>query len=196
MEYFIYNIENLSDAEYEKWFSLMTKEKQERVSKYKDATRRKCSVAGEMLVKLHVGSILDVEPEALKILADDNGKPYIPDCTVHFNISHCENILVLAFSDEELGIDVERIRPISLNILKRFFSEEEQKYVLGHEPDESTFTKSEAEEILERFYRIFTLKEAICKKSGIGIKGLKDADALHFLDCSFKEKDFIISIIE
>lgn len=196
MKYFIYNIENLSDAEYEKWFSLMTKEKQERVSKYKDATRRKCSVAGEMLVKLHVGSFLGVEPEALKILADDNGKPYIPDCPVHFNFSHCENMLALAFSDEEIGIDIERIRPISLTILKRFFSEEEQKYVLGHEPYESSFTKSEDKEILERFYRIFTLKEAICKKSGIGIKGLKDADALRFLDCSFKENDFIISVIE
>ena len=195
MKYFIYNIENLSDAEYEKWFSLMTKEKQERVSRYKDITRRKCSVAGEMLVKAYINA-LNIAPEILEISEDENGKPYIPDCPVHFNFSHCENMLALAFSDEEIGIDIERIRPISLTILKRFFSEEEQKYVLGHEPDESSFTKSEDKEILERFYRIFTLKEAICKKSGIGIKGLKDADALRFLDCSFKENDFIISVIE
>ena len=196
MEYFIYNVENLSDAEYEKWFSLMTKEKQERVSKYKDATRRKCSVAGEMIVKTNIGKALNTSPEALIILTDNNGKPYIPDCHTHFNISHCENMLVLAFSDKEIGIDIERIRPISLNILKRFYSVEEQKYVLGYIPTKDDFQMCENEEILKKFYRVFTLKEAICKKSGIGIKGLKDADALPHLDCSFKEKDFIISIIE
>lgn len=196
MEYFIYNIENLSDAEYEKWFSLMTEEKQERVSKYKDATRRKCSVAGEKLVKEYIGKALDIAPENLRILADENGKPYIPDRPVHFNISHCENMLVYAFSVEEIGIDIERIRSISLNILKRFFSRDEQEYVLGHKPTQDDFQKCENDEILERFYRIFTLKEAICKKSGIGIKGIKDADALHFLDCSFKENDFIISVIK
>lgn len=196
MDYFIYNVENLSDAEYEKWFSLMTKEKQEKVSRYKDIERRKCSIAGEMVVKTNIGKALNTSPEALIILTDNNGKPYIPDCPAHFNISHCENMLVLAFSDKEIGIDIERIRPISLNILKRFYSVEEQKYVLGHIPTKDDFQMCENEEILERFYRVFTLKEAICKKSGIGIKGLKDADTLPYLDCSFKEKDFIISIIE
>ena len=196
MDYFIYNVENLSDAEYEKWFSLMTKEKQERVSRYKDSERRKCSVAGEMVVKTNIGKALNTSPESLIILTDKNGKPYIENCPIHFNISHCENMLVFAFSDEEIGIDVERIRTISLNILKRFFSEKEQEYVLGHRPTKDDFQKSESEEILERFYRVFTLKEAICKKSGIGIKGLKDADTLPYLDCSFKEKDFIISIIK
>ena len=196
MEYFIYNIENLTDSEYEKWFSLMTKEKQDRVSRYKDFERRKCSVAGEKLVKDYIGKSLNISPEALVILTDKNGKPYIENSPIYFNISHCENVLVYTFSDKEIGIDVERIRPISLNILKRFFSEKEQEYVLGHLPTKDDFQKSENEEILERFYRVFTLKEAICKKSGIGIKGIKDADTLPYLDCSFKEKDFIISIIE
>lgn len=196
MEYFIYNIETLTDAEYEKWFSLMRKEKQERVSRYKDLTRRKCSVAGEMLVKTHIGKVLDVAPESPTISEDENGKPYIPECTIHFNISHCENYIAYTFSHREIGIDIEKIRPISLNIIKRFYSEKEQKYVLGHEPTDNDYCKCEDEETLERFYRIFTLKEAICKKSGIGIKGLKEADALHFLDHSFKDKEFIISIIE
>lgn len=195
MKYYIYNTDNLTNEEYEKRFSLMEEEKQERVKRYKDATRRKCSVAGELLVKDYIGKALNIAPENLKILADENGKPYIPDCPVHFNISHCENMLAVAFSDEEIGIDIERIRPISLNILKRFFSEEEQEYVLGHKPTQDDFQRCENEDILERFYRIFTLKEAICKKSGVGIKGLKEADALAYFNNSFRKDDFIISII-
>lgn len=195
MKYFIYNIEKLTNEEYKKWFSLMTEEKQERVSRYKDFERRKCSVAGEKLVKEYIGNALNIVPESLEILTDINGKPYIEKCPIHFNISHCENTLACAFSEMEIGIDIERIRPIPLSVLKRFFSEKEQKYVLGHTPNEKDFEMNNSEEILERFYRIYTLKEAICKKSGIGIKGLKDADALPFLDKAFIENGFIISII-
>ena len=195
MEYFIYNIENLTDSEYEKWFSLMTEEKQERVSRYKDSERRKCSVAGEKLIKEYIGKALNISPEALVILTDKNGKPYIQNCPIHFNISHCENILVYAFSDEEIGIDIEKIRPISLSILKRFYSEKEQDFVLGKASNECKSKNYNEPKILENFYRIYTLKEAICKKSGLGIKGLKTAEALPFIDCSFKENNFIISIV-
>ena len=195
MNYFIYNIESLTNEEYQKWFSLMTREKQEKVSKYKDSTRKKCSVAGEMVVKTNIGNALNIAPEALKFLADKNGKPYIENCPIHFSISHCESTLVYAFSDEEIGIDIEKIKPISHSVLKSFFSEEEQEYVLGKALNEEASEKYNSPEIPERFYRIYTLKEAICKKSGIGIKGLKDADALPFLDRSFKENDFIISIV-
>ena len=195
MEYFIYNIENLTDSEYEKWFSLMTEEKQERVSRYKDSERRKCSVAGEKLIKEYIGKALNISPEALVILTDKNGKPYIQNCPIHFNISHCENILVYAFSDEEIGIDIEKIRPISLSILKRFYSEKEQDFVLGKASNECKSKNYNEPKILENFYRIYTLKEAICKKSGLGIKGLKTAEALLFIDCSFKENNFIISIV-
>lgn len=195
MKYLIFNIENLTNSEYEKWFSLMTKEKQEKVSRYKDVIRRKCSVAGEMLVKNYIAEVTSTAPEGIKILIGENGKPYIENCEIYFNISHCEDVVVCAFSDEEIGIDIEKIRPISLSIIKRFYSEKEQKYVLGHSPTQEDFQKCEDEEILERFYRIYTLKEAICKKSGIGIKGLKEADALPFLDKAFKENDFIISIV-
>ena len=195
MEYFIYNIENLTDSEYEKWFSLMTEEKQEKVSRYKDINRKKSSVAGEKLVKEYIGNALNIKPEDLVILTDKNGKPYIEGYPIHFNISHCENILLCAFSDEEIGADIEKIKPISVSVLKSFFSEEEQKYVFGKTLSEYSSDDNNTPEIREKFYKIYTLKEAICKKSGIGIKGLKEADALPFLDKAFKENDFIISIV-
>lgn len=196
MKYFIYNIENLTDAEYEKWFSLMTVEKQNKVSRYKDIYRQKCSVAGEMLVKSYIGNTLNIAPESLIILADKNGKPYIENCPIHFNISHCENILAYTFSKEEIGIDIEKIRPISLSVAKRFFSDDEQKYVFGFIPTNEDIKSFDDIITYEKFYRIFTLKEAICKKSGTGIKGLKEADALAYFNNSLKKDNFIISIIE
>ncbi len=195
MNYFIFDIDNFTDAEYEKWFSLMTKEKQEKVSRYKDFERKKCSVAGEMVVKTNIGSTLNTAPETLVILTDKNGKPYIENCDIHFNISHCGNIIAYAFSNEEIGIDIEKIKPVSFSVAKRFFTLDEQKYVFGFVPTNEDFKLFNDSRTFEKFYSIYTLKEAICKKSGIGIKGLKDADALPYLDHSFKEKDFIISLV-
>lgn len=195
MEYLTYNIDALTDTEYEKWFSLMTEEKQKKVNNYKSIDRKKASVAGEMLVKEYIGRALNINSESLVILTLKNGKPYIEGCPIHFNISHCESTLLCAFSDEEIGADIEKIKPISLSVLKGFFSEKEQKYVLGKALSDCNSEDYSTPEILERFYRIYTLKEASCKKSGIGIKGLRNADALPLLDNSFKEKDFIISII-
>lgn len=196
MEYYIFNIENLTDEEYNTWFSFMSKEKQERVKRYRNIERRKCAVAGEMLVKSYIGKALDTPPLNIEISEHSNGKPYVKNSPVHFNISHSENMLICAFSDNEIGVDIEKIRPISLSVLKRFFSEKEQEYVLGHTPDEKDFTMCNDKEILGRFCQLFTLKEAICKKSGIGVMGIKDADTLPYLNCSFKENDFYISIIE
>ncbi len=196
MEYYIYNINDLTNEEYQKWFSLMVKEKQDKVCRYKDEERRKCSVAGEMLVKKHIGNALSISPESLKISIDENGKPFIKDCDIHFNISHCENMVICAFGSESIGVDIEKIKPTALSILKRFYSPSEQEYVFGFIPKDEDLNLCENTEILERFYRIFTLKEAICKKSGIGIKGLKEAAALPYLDHSFKENEYIISIIQ
>jgi phosphopantetheinyl transferase len=39
-------------------------------------------------------------------ILEDNGKPYIDD-KLHFSISHSQNILVIAFDEYPIGIDIE-----------------------------------------------------------------------------------------
>lgn len=195
MEYIVFDIDNFTDQEYEKWFLLTSTAKQEKVNKYKDYYRKKSTVAAEMLVKEYIGKALKVTPESLTILTHKNGKPYIKDCSVHFNISHCDKTVLCAFSTQEIGADIEKIKPTTLAVAKRFFNEQEQEYVFGFTPTANDFKTCNDAEVLERFYTIYTIKEAICKKSGVGIKGLSKADALPYLQCSFKEEDNIISII-
>ena len=38
---------------------------------------------------------------------DSYGKPYIDDCTYHFSISHHKNQLMIAVSDNSIGVDIE-----------------------------------------------------------------------------------------
>lgn len=89
---------------------------------------------------------------------NEKGKPFLsenPD--VHFNISHCGGLAVCGVSDREIGVDAELIRSYDRRAMKRIFSEEEQSIIaVSEDPDTD-------------FFRIWTLKESLCKFTGEGI---------------------------
>ncbi|WP_189415023.1 4'-phosphopantetheinyl transferase family protein [Cellvibrio zantedeschiae] len=92
----------------------------------------------------------------------EHGKPFLSNCaSVHFNLSHCNTLAVLAVSKHgELGIDIETAgRRDFMKIAKRFFHESE-------------FNALQNRPITERenlFYKYWTLKEAFFKATGGGI---------------------------
>ena len=49
-----------------------------------------------------------------------NQKPYIAENNnIFFNISHTNGCVICAISNNEIGVDIEKIRPINLNISKK-----------------------------------------------------------------------------
>ena len=77
----------------------------------------------------------------------------------HFNISHSGDWVVLATGPSPLGIDVERIKDIDLDIAKRFFSGREYDDLML-KPDEERFSY---------FFNLWTLKESYIKAVGKGL---------------------------
>ena len=74
-----------------------------------------------------------------------------------FNISHSDQYAVCAFSEKySLGIDIEKIKPISIELLQHFFNQDEWAEMQGNE------------NLQESFYRLWTKKEAIVKADGRG----------------------------
>lgn len=50
-----------------------------------------------------------------------NGKPYFPGCPgVHFNLSHTGGAVLAGISDRPIGVDIQRIRPVSRRMLERY----------------------------------------------------------------------------
>ena len=48
------------------------------------------------------------------IVCEDDGKPFFPDAPqVQFNLSHTAGAVLAALSDRPVGVDIERIRPLS-----------------------------------------------------------------------------------
>ncbi len=52
----------------------------------------------------------------LKLSYNPYGKPFFQNVDFHFNISHCKNVIAIALSSQEVGIDVERIKDVNFPI--------------------------------------------------------------------------------
>src|ERR1044072_7061293 len=109
-----------------------------------------------------LGRHLDRDPLSLAFATGELGKPrLVGDGQVHFNLSHCEERAVLAISNAEIGIDLERERPIEhVDLARRYFH--------PHEVAAITASPSEAEQ-RRAFFLVWTLKEAVVKALGTGL---------------------------
>jgi 4'-phosphopantetheinyl transferase len=174
MKWYKFNINDFTDELYSEYYSLLSNERREYVDSLKIETDRKRTVAGEMLVKIALGLRNET------ILRTDEGQPYIAGMDNHFSISHSGNFAVCAIDKCKIGIDIEEIRNIDIKAAKRFCNEKELEYV-GND--------------INRFFEIWTAKEATYKMMGGKIKNFKDIDTFNVNKqyCSFL--DHIVCIV-
>lgn len=185
MKLYIYNIENLTQAEYEKWYNLMSEEKKQKVDRMKFEKDRKCSVAGEMLARKGIAEFLNISVEEISFSVTPKGKPTADNLNIYFNISHSDNMVACGVSKVEIGIDIEKIRPINLNIADKICLENELEYIYKNK-DEQT----------NRLFEIWTGKEAVFKYHGTGLTDFKSVDTLNspLLHKPIYENGYIIRI--
>jgi len=102
--------------------------------------------------------------QELTIAHNENGKPFIPEHPeLFFNISHSENLAICAFSNREIGVDVEKVTEIDLAIAKRFFYGTEYLDIMASDCPGKTF------------FDYWVLKESYMKATGLGFKLPLDA---------------------
>lgn len=106
------------------------------------------------------------------------GKPSLAEHPeIHFNLSHAKGIAACIVSENECGIDCEKVRPFRENVMRRAFSGQERALVAdSDEPD-------------KMFFRLWTLKEAYVKALGIGI-----SYPLAEAEFSFREGEIVTEI--
>lgn len=169
MKWYKYDIRDFSKIEYEKWFSLMNEDKRQKVVRFRFEDDKKRSVAGEMLAKKAIAEWCGMSAEKVVFALAENGKPFAENADAQFNISHSGNLVVCAVDDRPVGIDVEQIRHIDLKIAKRIYTDEELYYLFGFSPSDDDFYVLPDEGMLQRFFELWTAKEANLKYTGAGI---------------------------
>lgn len=191
-------ISKITNEEYDYYFSLMNKEKQQKVLAYKNKKDQMLTVAGEMLARRMISKYCNVVPEDIYFETGCYGKPNAKHLNVKFNISHSEEVVVCAISDKPVGIDVEMIRPIGTNILRKLCTDIDLKYILGSDRVSINIPNNFDDQQLHRFYEVWTAKEAYFKCIGTGIKNLKSIsmDELVGDRKMYQIENYIITIVE
>ena len=84
-----------------------------------------------------------------------SGAPYIENESTCISLSHKDRILVVALSDKSVGVDIESIvsKDSHIKIAARYFTSNEMDYINSE----------------ERFFRLWTRKEALGKLLGVGL---------------------------
>lgn len=169
MKWYKYDIRDMNDAEYEYWFSLMLPSKKERINSFRFDDDKKRSVAGEMLAKKAISIETGITADTIVLSTSRCGKPFVDGIDIEFNISHSGNMVVCAVDYIPIGIDIEIIRPIDLNIAKLIFTEKELLFLFDGTIDNQFFKYTDDADLLKRFFTIWTKKEAALKRTGVGI---------------------------
>ncbi len=194
MKWYKFDIRDLTAADYEKWYALMSKDKQLRVNRFRFEDDKKRTVAGEMLARKAIAEWYSVTPESIVFGTYEYSKPYAKNLCVEFNISHSGDMVVCAVDDNPIGIDIEKIRPIDLTVAKRICTDEELLYLFGHTPTEQDFIYTTDTQILTRFFELWSAKEAYGKCTGTGMSEIRKQ--VH-ASVQFKLwKEYVISIYQ
>lgn len=151
-----------------------------------DSGRKTCAAAYLLLMQGLRQEYGIAEPPLLEY--GEHGKPFIvgrPD--IHFNISHCRQAVICAISDKPVGADIETFRQYRESLVRYTMNHREVQLIQQAERPEVAFT------------RLWTMKEAVVKRTGQGIAGCSLQHVLE--DLSFPiitvinmERQYIYSI--
>lgn len=121
----------------------------EKIDKKKLRDDKNRTLAGATLLKKGLEK-MGVNPD-VRINVSEKGKPYIEG--VFFNISHSGDKAVCAFGSSEIGVDIEKINPLSERLMDKIALPNERAKI------------SAAKQIV----RLWTRKEALAKCVGEGL---------------------------
>jgi len=131
---------------------------QEKIDKYKDKWDRLLRLTGILLLGEYIKmNGLDKEFSLESIVVNNNGKPSFGQ-SLFFNKAYAENLCLLAVSTHgEIGIDIEKIRTLDLEMYSDYFTEREWHLIhSAHNPQAA-------------FFDYWTRKEAVLKSIGYGL---------------------------
>lgn len=160
--------------------------------------RRPESLVWRLLLKqaLYDLAVTD-DPEAMltNLRATAGGKPYAEGARFDFSPTHTAGLVALAIGDcGPIGLDAEAPRGRDVSRLARaadrWFTPAENRRV-------QTAIRNRPQEAEAVFLRVWTAKEALVKRTGAGLAGMRRADTRHHAGCtlqSFNYANYILTV--
>lgn len=158
---------------------------EERIQKINDYVlydeKKRCFFS-ELLLRIGLCKDFGIKNENIKITRDMYGKPKLDEkYHIYYNISHSDDWVVCIISNQKVGIDIEKIRPIASDkLIDKILTVSEKECV------------NDKKEL--KFFEYWTLKEAYSKQIGkglsIGFKNINFGDITNSINVElFGRKD-------
>jgi 4'-phosphopantetheinyl transferase len=167
IDIYISTISDIDSSLLTKMLRTLSEDELETFHRYRHQQSRLEFVGGRYLCRnllaYHLGSL----PELIRFQKNDYGKLYLSAenpihalGTLQFNLSHSGGIVACAVAPKhELGVDVEKVERPIFDIVERFFTPDEQRYIFQF-PEAKRNSAA---------YKLWTLKEAYIKAKGQGL---------------------------
>ena len=143
---------------YRAYFEQMDEDRKNKILSLKPEKSKRLSLGAGIVLK---EGLRELGAGNATIITNDNGKPAPLNLDFFFNLSHGGDVAVAAFSDHEIGVDVEKVRTFKDNLVKRVFLPREKELL------ENTISLGFDRNLVATY--LWTVKEAVMKYYGIGL---------------------------
>lgn len=142
----------------ERYWNCLSDERKFSITKYKFEIDKIRSITAEMMLRKALFKDFNISNEEIKFEKTYYGKPRLTNKDIKFNISHSGNFVVLAISNDDVGIDIEERKKYHHDIVKLF-----------HEKEISIIENNSLNDRVKVFYDYWCLKESYIKFIGKGL---------------------------
>lgn len=144
--------------------ALLDEGERERMGRFVFEKDRRLYLAAHALVRRALSRRAPVDPAAWRFAAEDGGRPVIagpaPVPPLRFNLSHCAGLVACAIAEgRDVGVDVEPLAEVPRDLIDRICAPAEAAALRALPPAAQP----------ERFFTLWTLKEAYVKARGLGL---------------------------
>lgn len=145
----------------------LTSDEQLALRKLKSEAHQRSYIISRYCCRLFLAMFNAVDRRSIVYRTEPRGKPYAVNKSgepyeIQFNLSHSNELCLLVFGkSRKLGVDVEYIDSgfDREDVINTYFSIDEREHINNCSHNEN----------IERFYQMWTLKEAYLKSTGVGI---------------------------
>ncbi len=155
--------------------SYLSESERRRIDRLRRSAVRVRRLVSRGLLRASLARYLDADPGMLAFTENPMGKPALvePVHDLQFNVSHSGNLWVCAVTKgQPVGVDVERVRPLSPHHIMPFLAPEERVAWL------ETFGSRPKSEGVSALFALWARKEAYVKARGLGLHLPLDAFAV------------------
>lgn len=153
---------NNSEINWNQWLLKLSSDEKKAAMRFQFERHRRRYIIAHVAMREILSTYLNVAVEDVSIRIDQNGKPYLLNNPIYFNLSHSHDMALLGVSFHgNIGVDIEFVNSKLdvMGIAERFFSSEEFKQLQDISPENRHL----------HFYHCWSAKEAFLKAKGLGI---------------------------